>query len=191
MKKILVLLILAITFTSCNQSSKTAYVDMDKVIKEYDGFIKAEKEMKEKSLKISNDIQKISMQFQQKVQDYQQKKSKMNKSQAAKLEQQLMQEQQMIQQQQQMMQQQYREQGNVLFDKINVVVYDYIEDYAKKKGFDFILGTTNQTKVVLYGNEKLDVTQGVIDGLNSMSTTETKEAKESAEPVKEEKEEKK
>lgn len=135
-------------------------------MKEYQGFKKAEEEMKTKSGKIAADFQQINMQFQKKVQDYQKKRSGMTTKQATEFEQQLMQEQQMIQQQQQMIQQQYQEEGNQIIDKVIEEIQSKIEVYAKKNGYDFILGTSRQTKSVIYGTEKSDLTEKLIEELN-------------------------
>ena len=153
MKKILMLFAFAVFLISCNAPSKIGYVDMDKVLNDYEGYKKAEEVMKTKSAKLASDFQRANMQFQQKVQDYQQKRSKMGTKEASDLEQHLMQEQQMIQQQQQMIQQQFQQEGNQLIDKINEEIKTFIDDFAAKNGYDFILGTTKQTKSILYGNE--------------------------------------
>ncbi len=176
MKKLLMLFAFSVFLISCNTPSKIGYVDMDKVLKEYDGYKKAEEQMKTRSSKLAADFQKANMQFQQKVQDYQQQRSKMSSKNAAEAEQKLMQEQQMIQQQQQMIQQQFQQEGNQLIDKINEEIKTFIEDYAKKNSYDLILGTTSQTRAVLYGSEKSDVTQQLIDAMN-IKTEEAVEVK--------------
>jgi len=184
MKKLLMLFAFSVFLISCNAPSKIGYVDMDKVLKEYDGFKKAEEDMKSKSAKISADFQQANMQFQQKVQNYQKNRTKMSTKEASGLEQQLMQEQQMIQQQQQMIQQQYQQEGAQLIDKINEEIKTFIDDYAKKNSYDFILGTTSQTRSVLYGSEKSDLTQDLIDGLNkNLTTNEDKEPEKSKDSI--------
>ncbi len=156
----------ALFFSSCNQSPKIAYVDMDQILKEYKAFTKAEETMKVKSAKISANLQQRQMEFQQKVQDYQQRRTKISKSEASKLEQQLIQEQSMLQQQQQMIQKQYQEEGNKLYDQIDKDIDDFVTGYAKKNGYDLILGKSKKFRSVLYATEKLDITQDLIDGLN-------------------------
>jgi len=180
MKKLIMLFALTVFFISCNTPSKIGYVDMDKVLKEYDGFKKAEEQMKTRSTKLATDFQQANMQFQKKVQDYQQKRSKMSSKEASDLEQHLMQEQQMIQQQQQMIQQQFQQEGSQFIEKINEEIKTYIDEFAGKKGYDFILGTSNQTQSVLYGNEKSDLTQQIIDGLNKDLPSGTEEPTEKA-----------
>jgi len=95
----------------------------------------------------------------------------------------LMQEQQAFQQQQQMAQQQVQAEGQRIFEKINSDIETFLADYGKSKGYTYILGSSMQTKSVLYGEESLNITDEVIDALNvdfdggatSEASTETEE----------------
>lgn len=78
-----------------------------------------------------------------------------------------MQEQQMIQQRQQIAQQQVQAEGQKKIDKINEDIEGFLEGYAKSNGYTYILGTSEQTKSVLYGQESLNITAEVIEALNS------------------------
>ena len=77
-----------------------------------------------------------------------------------------MQEQQQIQQRQQMAQQLIQTEGQKRIDIINEDIESFLTDYAKQKGLTYILGTSKQTKSVLYGDKTLDITEEVIDALN-------------------------
>ncbi len=100
-----------------------------------------------------------------------------------------MQEQQMIQQRQQIAQQQVQAEGQKMIDKINEDIETFLEGYAKAKGYTYILGTSEQTKSVLYGQEKLNITAEVIEALNSdydskePATTAAEAETESKEPA--------
>lgn len=48
-----------------------------------------------------------------------------------------------------------------VFKQVNI----FIEQYAKDKNIDVVLGTTQQGSL-LYGNKSLDITDEVVDGLN-------------------------
>ena len=173
MKKLLVVFIFFMILTSCNES-KIAYVDVEKVLKEYKGSKAAEEEMRIKSEKIGKEIEQLGVQFQAKVQDYQQNMSKLSNADRAQKEQELMQEQQMIQQRQQMVQQQFQQEGNKMIDVINEEIGDYIKEYAQNNNYSFILGTSKQTRTVLYGKETLDITDIIIESLNEKDSTNTK-----------------
>ena len=103
-----------------------------------------------------------------------------------------MQEQQMIQQRQQMAQQQVQSEGQKKIDQINEEVEEFVASYAKSNGFTFVLGTSEQTKSVLYGEESLNITEQIITAMNEdydskASSNESEEPKkESTEATKEE-----
>lgn len=151
---------------SCTQV-KIAYVDVEEILKEYKGSKKAEEEMKAQSESMANELDQLAIPFQQKVQEYQQNSKNMSTSARQEKEQELMQEQQMIQQRQQMAQQQVQSEGQRRIDQINEEIEDFLEGYAKSNGYTYILGTSEQTKSVLYGEESLNITDKVIEALNA------------------------
>lgn len=165
MKKLVTVIGLLMIMSSCNQS-KIAYVNVEEVLKEYEGSKNAENIMREKSQSISGDLDRLAQEFQLKVQAYQQTSSKLSTNDRAQKEQELMQEQQMIQQRQQMAQQQIQQEGQKIIEEIDNEIKDFIEDYAVSNGYTYVLGTSSQTKSVLYGEETLNITDAVIDALN-------------------------
>jgi outer membrane protein len=166
MKKLVGALALIFALASCTQV-KIAYVDVEEVLREYEGSKKAEEEMKTQSEKISNELDQLAIPFQQKVQEYQQNSQSMSASTRQEKEQELMQEQQMIQQRQQIAQQQVQAEGQKMIDQINEDIEAFLASYAKSNGYTYILGTSATTKSVLYGEESLDITEQVLDALNA------------------------
>ena len=151
--------------TSCNQV-KIAYVDLEEILKEYEGAVQAEEEMKVKSQQISQQLDQMALPLQQKIQEYQQNKDNLSASARQKQEAELMQQQQQFQQQQQIAQQQVQAEGQAKYEKINGEIESFLADYGKSNGYTYILGSSVQTKSVLYGEESLDITEAVIDALN-------------------------
>jgi len=176
MKKIIIVFSIFLSLTACNET-KVVYVDVEEVLKEYKGSKVAEEEMKLQSSKISGELDQLAQVFQQKVQEY--KKSMNTLSSKARAEQEgaLMQEQQMLQQRQQMAQQQVQAEGLKKVDEINEEIENFIAKHAKTKRYTYVLGTTMQTKNVLYGEESLDITEEVITGLNESYKGDTQEEK--------------
>ncbi len=166
MKKLVGALALVFILASCTQV-KIAHVDVEEILKEYKGSKKAEEEMKARSEQMANELDQLAIPFQQKVQEYQQNSQSLSSSDRQAKEQELMQEQQMIQQRQQMAQQQVQAEGQKKIDKINEDIEAFLEGYAKSKGYTYILGTSEQTKSVLYGEESLNITAEVIEALNT------------------------
>ena len=183
MKKIAVVFSLMMILASCTQV-KIAYVDIEEIMKEYEGSKKAEEEMKAQSEEMSRQLDQLAMPFQQKVQEYQQNQENLSASAKQEKERELMQEQQMIQQQQQMAQQQVQAEGQKKMEKINSDIESYLSIYAKSKGFTYILGSSNQTKSILYGEESLDITDEVISSLNeNYISEEPEETSTTPEPI--------
>lgn len=184
MKKLIAVFSMVLLLASCTQT-KIAYVNVEDVLKEYEGAKKAEEEMKAQSDQISSQLDQMAMAFQQKVQAYQETSKSLSESVRREQEQGLMQEQQQIQQRQQMAQQQVQSEGQKKVDMINDEIETFLTDYAKSKGFSIILGTTEQTKTVMYADESLDITDAVIDALNvAYKPAETEEKAEEITPEK-------
>ena len=172
MKKLAIVFSLMILFASCTQV-KIAYVDVEEILKEYDGAIQAEEDMKAQSQQISQQLDQMALPLQQKIQEYQQNKESLSASARQKKEAELMQEQQAFQQQQQMAQQQVQAEGQRMFEEINSDIETFLAEYGQSKGYTYILGSSMQTKSVLYGKESLNITDEVIDALNVNYESET------------------
>lgn len=165
MKKLAIVFSLMMLMASCTQV-KIAYVDVEEILKEYDGAKQAEEDMKAQSQQISQQLDQIALPLQQKIQEYQQNKDNLSAAARQKKEAELMQEQQSFQQQQQMAQQQVQAEGQRMFEKINSDIESFLAEYGQSKGYTYILGSSMQTKSVLYGEESLNITDEVIDALN-------------------------
>ena len=165
MKKLAIVFSIMMLMSSCTQV-KIAYVDVEEILKEYDGAKKAEEEMQAQSQQISQQLDQMALPLQQKIQEYQQNKNNLSTAAREKKEAELMQEQQAFQQQQQMAQQQVQAEGQRMFEKINTDIESFLAEYGQANGYTYILGSSMQTKSVLYGEESLNITDEVIDALN-------------------------
>ena len=166
MKKVFWALTILFTLNSCN-NQKIAYVDIGNILEEYQGSKNAEKKMREKSEKLMAEMEPEARQFQLKVQEYQKNSSKLSSKAKAEKEQELMQEQQILQQKQQMAQQQVQQEGQQIIKDIDDKIETFLKEYAKSNGYSLILGTSSQTKSVIYGEEALDITDIIIEELNN------------------------
>ena len=165
MKKLVVILLLAVTLISCTQT-KIAYVDVEEILKEYKGTKDAEKEMNKKSEEIGKELDVLAKDYQAKVTDYYAKANKMAASARQKEEQNLMQQQEFLKQRQQQAQVNVQKEGQDIMTEINEDIEDFVADYAKNNGYTYILGTSSQTKTVLYGDPKKDITDVILETLN-------------------------
>jgi len=165
MKKIGVIALLVISLISCTQT-KIAYVDVEELMKEYKGTKDTEAAMKVKSEKLQSELDSLIKGWQAKAGEYQQKAQKMSAKARSERENVLMQEQQAITQRQQMIQQQVQTEGQDSLKALTKEINDFVKDYAKEKGFNFVLGTTGDGGNVMYGEEQADITDDVLVQLN-------------------------
>lgn len=172
MKNIIGIVILALMLVSCNQT-KIGYVDVEEVLKEYKGTKAAEKTMNEKSAQIKGQLDALAAEYQKEVTDYYNKRTKMSAKKVQETEAALTQKNQALSQQQQQAQAQVQKEGQEIMTEINETVADFVKDYAKTNGYSYILGTSDQTKAVLYGDSTLDVTDAVLEALNDAYKKDT------------------
>ena len=70
MRKLAIVFSLMMLMTSCNQV-RIAYVDLEEILKEYEGAVQAEEEMKAKSQEISQQLDAMAAPLQKQIQEYQ------------------------------------------------------------------------------------------------------------------------
>ncbi len=166
MKKILYVAFAIFAFTSCQQQ-KIGFVDNGKVINDYQEKKDIEEKYKVKDEAFKKRTDSIGQAFQIEAQAFQAKANKMSQKKAQEAYDGLMQKQQMLQQQIQIEQQQITQAFQVEIDSIIVKVKDFVKDYGKTNGFTYILGTSDGASSVLYGTEENDLSQTIIDALNT------------------------
>ncbi len=163
MKK-LVVVAFAILLASCNQT-KIAYINVEDLMKDYNATKELEETLKAKQEKITKSLDSISAPFQLKVQQYYQNAQKMSAKKRAETEQTLQQEQQMLQARQQQAGQALQQENQILSEAITKKVDSFVADYAKSKGLHLIFGTSGKG-TVMYGDDKLNVTNDILEILN-------------------------
>ncbi len=170
MKKLGIIIVLTVSLISCTQT-KIAYVDVEELTKEYKGTKDAEATIKVKTDKLKAELDSLAQTWQLKVNEYQQSAQKMSVKNRAAREGVLMQEQQAIGQRQQVVQQQVQAEGQETMKALSKEIKDFVEDYAKEKGYNFVLGTSGSGGTVMYGEEKADITDDVLVQLNKSYKT--------------------
>jgi len=172
MKKIVVIIALAISIVSCDKKAaevkevKTAYVDTSLLMKEYtatkdlDAKYKAKGEEKGRQLqaeinRIKKEAQNCQAQAQANGQELAQKKGA-----------ELQKREQMLAQAQQALAQQLQQEGGTEMDSLVSNVKKTIKAYGKEKGYTYIYGTGDSNASILYAEDKLDITKEMIKLLN-------------------------
>ncbi len=67
-----------------------------------------------------------------------------------------------------------QEESKNKMEKIDEDIKSYISKYAKSKSFTLVLGTSSQTKSVLYADSSKDITVEIIESLNDEYESEEK-----------------
>lgn len=179
-KSILVLGIAALLF-SCNNAgntaeSKTAYVDSTKLLKEYEEVKDLESKFKIKSEEKGKSLEADLAKFQSEVEDFQKNAAQKGQAWAQQRAGQLQQKEQELQYQRQAIMQELQaesgEQMNAVLDKVK----EQIQAYAKSNNLDFVLNTEDASTVI-YGKAEFDITEKVLQELNSKYNGTTSAAK--------------
>ena len=164
MKKLLILTF-AVLMASCNQT-KIAYVDIEVLMKDYEGTKALETKMKAKQELKAKELDSLTAPFQAKVQSYYKAAQSMSPQKRAEAEGALQQEQQFLQAQQQQASNDLQKETQDNYEIITKTVDSLVGNYAKSKGYNMILGTSGKG-TVMYGDENLDVTKQVLEVLNT------------------------
>lgn len=142
------------------------YVNSDSLLAKYEYFKDIRSKMEGKGKAAESDLAAKQQAFQREVQQYQQQANTLSADQRAATEQRLARKQQELQAYSQnagsaFQNEQAKEQA-ALYDK----VAEYLKGYAKSKGYKMVLTYQKGNSAILYGDESLDVTKEVLDGLN-------------------------
>ncbi|MFD2517370.1 OmpH family outer membrane protein [Salinimicrobium flavum] len=174
MKKILAVILLGSFLVGCNDQ-KTAYVDTTKLIQEYSEMKEVEASFTQKSEKMKAELDSVATGFQNEVREYQENMATMSQAERQAAEQELRQKQQMLQQQQQMRSGLLRQESDVVIDSLVTKVKDFVKAYGEEHDYTYIFGS-NESANIMYAKEGLDITEEILEELNSGKTSvETEE----------------
>jgi outer membrane protein len=155
-----------------NVTNKTSgiivYVNIDTVIHNYDLYADLRSKLSGKQQVIEAEMGNKSKNYQSGVLDYQNKVQKglITRATAAEMEQQLTTEQQKLLQLRDQYSMQLQEEEQVMNRQILNSITEYLTEYNKVKGYNYILGNSFGGNV-LYADKTLDITQDVLKGLNA------------------------
>jgi len=166
MKQLVVIVILVLTFSSCQQQ-KIGFIDTGEIVNEYQAKKDLESDFKGRKAQLDQKNDSITKAFQLEVQEFQVNSKRISQAKAQEQYQELGQKQQLLQQQIQFSEQQFGQSFNVELDSVIIKVKDFAKDYGKKNGYAFILGTSDATSTVIYGEDANDLTKTILDALNA------------------------
>lgn len=171
MKKILVVIALAILIVACNKPAevkevKTAYVDTSVLMKEYTGTKDLDAKYKAKGEEKGRQLQAEIDRFKQEASNFQAQAQANGQAWAQQKGAELQRREQQLGQAQQALSQQLQQEGGSEMDSLVAGVKRAIKAYGKEKGFTYIYGTGDSNASILYAEDKLDITKDILKLLN-------------------------
>lgn len=171
MKKIIVIIALAISIGACNKPAevkevKTAYVDTSVLMKEYTGTKDLDAKYKAKGEEKGRQLQAEIDRFKQEASNFQAQAQANGQAWAQQKGAELQRREQQLGQAQQALSQQLQQEGGTEMDSLVSNVKKTIKAYGKEKGFTYIYGTGDSNASILYAEDKLDITKDILKLLN-------------------------
>lgn len=164
MKKIAIVFLTILSFTSCQQQ-KIGFVDNGILINEYQERVDIEAKLQIQIDAFKKRTDSLRSAFELEIKEAELKARKMSQSDIQKLSQELQQKEQLLSQKVQFEQQQIAQESQTLNDSIIKKVKDFVQTYGKSNSYNFILGS-NEAGSVLYGEDASDLTQEILKALN-------------------------
>ena len=155
-------------------SELIVFVNSDSLLNNYEYFKSVKDKFQDKSKKAQSDLTAKGTAFQREVAAYQQSAANLSADQRATTEERLARKQQELAAYNQ-------NAGNALAneealenEKLYNRVSEFLNKYAKTKGYKMVLTYSKTNPTVLYADESLDVTKEVVSGLNDEYKKEKK-----------------
>lgn len=148
------------------QDAKIAFINADSVLKYYSFLEVNKKALEAKGSKLEQDFRDRAQSLQNDVNQYQRTVNNMTFGQAKAAEEDLAKKQQNLQMYQQRLQQELAIEEGKLNRELYERITKFLKGYASQNNLQVVL-KYDPTSDVLFGGETLDITQAVIDGLNT------------------------
>ncbi|MBW8684205.1 OmpH family outer membrane protein [Chitinophaga rhizophila] len=149
-----------------NSSFIIAYVDIDTVEAHYDYFKEKKAELEKKQQAIDNELNANVRALQNEAADFQRRASSMTQSEGEATQRALYNKQQQLEGKAQNMRSQYAEQENKFNEDLQKRLNDFLTKFNADKRYAYILSYRTGASNVLYKDEKYNITNEVIKGLN-------------------------
>lgn len=150
---------------------KVAYINTDTILKNYE-YLKASAEVFEaKKKKVEQDYVNRAQSLQNEITAYQRNVNNMTVGQVRAVEEDLGKKQQNLQLYEQSLTQELMKDQAELNEELYKRITAYLKKYGKEQGLHVVF-KFDATSDVLYGEDVLDITQDVLNGLNTEYTQE-------------------
>ncbi len=170
MKKFVLVFALATAIISCNKETsstelKTAYVDTSKLLEEYVEAKDIDAKYKNRAGEMGKELEAETTRFRKDAEEFEGKARQLGQIWAQQNSASLQKRQSELQYAQQAMMQQLQQESGAEMDTLVKSVKQFIKDYGKEKGYDYVYGT-GEAVSILYAKDKYDITDEVVKKLN-------------------------
>ena len=144
---------------------KTVYVDIGRLMQEYQGMKDAKAEFEKKNAQWQANADTLIAQWQEELKDYEKERITMSKKERELKEELLRNKQQQIAQYQEAVKQKTRDEEQLLTQNVLNRINDFMDKYGKKHGYNLILGANGSGNIV-YAKKSMDITDDMLEQLH-------------------------
>lgn len=145
--------------------SRIVFVNSDSLMDNYELFDAMRNSMESKRDSLDRVLTAKGNALEKEIADYQERGAGMSAAERQLREEALMRKQQGLMKERDDLLDALKEEEAALTDSIYTDLMDYLKDFNRNKGYDFILGYTRGGGILL-ANDSLEITRQVISGLN-------------------------
>lgn len=147
------------------KTQKVVYVDSAQLLNNYEGMINARKAFQAKAEGWKANIDTLTNEVKSSIMDYEKEQGRMSTKERELSQELIRSKQQQLSQYQQAMNTQAQQEDQKMTSAVVVQVNAYLKKYGEQKGYTIIFAATDYGNIA-YADEKLNVTEEVLEGLN-------------------------
>lgn len=154
-------------------SGKIAYIETNVLLQKYEGFKKAQAEYQKKAAVWKANSDTLVKSWEAELKKYEKERAGMSAKERELKEQLLGNKQQQISNYREAMQKKSKDEEQNMMQTVYNEVNDFVSKYGKSKGYKYVLGA-NGTGNILYADQAENITDKVLEGLNSYYQSQNK-----------------
>lgn len=151
---------------------KVVYIDSIALMNGYKGMQQAKEELEKKISIYQGNLDTLKLEFEEKISEYEIKKGTLTKNEKALFEELLATKEQQLNNYQKMVEEKIQGENQMLTQKVLGKINDYVKRFGKENNLNMILAATQYGNVV-YGDDSVEITEQVVEGLNKEYSQET------------------
>ncbi len=155
------------TIPSDVTAAEIAYVNTDTLMEKYVYYKETLTNLKNRRQKLEQEVSGRARALQSEVADYQRRGSSMSVEQIQATERNLQQKDYELRQYSERLANDLAKEEQSKTDELLQKISDYLKKYTKGKPYKYVFAYTKGASAILYAQDNLDITQEVLNGLNS------------------------